>query len=400
MTKESKNIFYATVACFTGSFASQFLSFGIGLVILKKSNSSLYFGISQFLSPLICFVFMKQIKNLMGKFDLRKIIIGSMILSSLFSIILTIFFKLINQPIFLFSLILIMLSLIGVSGYVFSVSYDRACKNMVSHDNLTRLKTLEEIVGACALIISPIISALIFDKVSISAYIIISVLVDILTIFSILRLKFLETEIVSGDHEENSLIKVRSFESFKFVVIPTIIVIFFSAINVGLPFIQIDKLHLATTKYAITKICWSVGMLISGFLFIRVNKKIKATRYMFSVIMLGAITVFFSISLLVGTINIFYSLIIFNFLFSLTLVQYRINFSSHMLDILQGEFLTTMILKQKNYDQIARAIGVVAFGILFDYAYYPLIFLVSGMFLMMIGVILVVSQFSVSKIDN
>ena len=96
MTKESKNIFYATVACFTGSFASQFLSFGIGLVILKKSNSSLYFGISQFLSPLICFVFMKQIKNLMGKFDLRKIIIGSMILSSLFSIILTIFFKLIN----------------------------------------------------------------------------------------------------------------------------------------------------------------------------------------------------------------------------------------------------------------------------------------------------------------
>ena len=141
-------------------------------------------------------------------------------------------------------------------------------------------------------------------------------------------------------------------------------------------------------------------MLISGFLFIRVNKQIKATRYMFSVIMLGAITVFFSISLLVGTINIFYSLIIFNFLFSLTLVQYRINFSSHMLDILQGEFLTTMILKQKNYDQIARAIGVIAFGILFDYAYYPLIFLMSGMFLMMIGVILVVSQFSVLKIDN
>ena len=71
-----------------------------------------------------------------------------------------------------------------------------------------------------------------------------------------------------------------------------------------------------------------------------------------------------------------------------------------MLDILQGEFLTTMILKQKNYDQIARAIGVIAFGILFDYAYYPLIFLMSGMFLMMIGVILVVSQFSVLKIDN
>lgn len=118
---------------------------------------------------------------------------------------------------------------------------------------------------------------------------------------------------------------------------------------------------------------------------------------MFSVIILGMITVFFSMFLLVRTINIFYSLILFNFLFSLMLVQYRINFSSHMLDILQGEVLTTTILNQKNYDQIARAIGVIAFGILFNYAYYPLIFLMSGIFLTMI---LVFSQFSVSKIDN
>lgn len=74
MKTKNKNILWALTACFFGSFSGQFLSFGIGLIILLKSKSALIFGISQFLGPVVCFIFTKQMKQVLEKYKISSIL--------------------------------------------------------------------------------------------------------------------------------------------------------------------------------------------------------------------------------------------------------------------------------------------------------------------------------------
>lgn len=396
MKIKNKNILWALSACFFGSFAGQFLSFGIGLIILLKSRSALIFGISQFLGPVVCFIFTKQMKNILEKYKVSSILKLSLFSTTIISLLIGFSLWIISNQNFLFLMVILLLTLNAIFNQMFSVSYNISCKFLVSSEaEVKRLKSLEEVVGAIALIISPLLAATLFTILNSTVYIILSAAIDFITLFMVSRLVFFNKE-YEPDTEINdsgSLLNTTKNNDFivrrqtsLFIIVPTIISIGFSSINVGLPFIQIDKLSLSAFQYAFTKVLWAVGMLISGvFLIKNLKKESKLADFAKSILIMGAIVMLFSVSLLMKFFPPFLSISLFNLFFAIIIVRYRVILSVNTLNNFSESALNNILTKQKNYDQLLRAVSVMLFGYLYDRVPFTDVFLLTAVLMIIAG---------------
>lgn len=396
MKTKNKNILWAISACFFGSFSGQFLSFGIGLIILLKSKSALIFGISQFLGPVVCFIFTKQMKQVLEKYKIPSILKISLFSTTIISLLIGLALWLISSPTFLFISIILLLTINSIFSQMFSISYNVSCQFIVKTEKeLKRLKSLEEIVGAIALILSPLLAATLFTILNSTVYIILSATIDFVTLFMVSRLVFFNKGYERGAKSIDSahlanVNKSKIFPSYTqtllFVILPTIMSISFSSINVGLPFIQISKLSLSTFQYAFTKILWAVGMLVSGlFLIKNLKKEAKLADLPKSIFLMGTIVVLFSVLLYTKCTSPFLSISLFNLFFSAIIVRYRVSLSVNTLNYFSESALNNILTKQKNYDQLFRALSIILFGYLFDRVYFSELFLITGSLMIIAG---------------
>ena len=82
--KESrKQMIKLILTTITGNFGSSILSFIIGLLILKKTESAFNFGISQIIGPLVALVLLPFVGGVVDKYN-KKIVI---VIAQLFSIV-------------------------------------------------------------------------------------------------------------------------------------------------------------------------------------------------------------------------------------------------------------------------------------------------------------------------
>ncbi|PCS15964.1 hypothetical protein RU92_GL001138 [Lactococcus cremoris subsp. tructae] len=372
------------------------MSFGIGLIILLKSRSALIFGISQFLGPVVCFIFTKQMKNILEKYKVSSILKLSLFSTTIISLLIGFSLWIISNQNFLFLMVILLLTLNAIFNQMFSVSYNISCKFLVSSEaEVKRLKSLEEVVGAIALIISPLLAATLFTILNSTVYIILSAAIDFITLFMVSRLVFFNKE-YEPDTEINdsgSLLNTTKNNDFivrrqtsLFIIVPTIISIGFSSINVGLPFIQIDKLSLSAFQYAFTKVLWAVGMLISGvFLIKNLKKESKLADFAKSILIMGAIVMLFSVSLLMKFFPPFLSISLFNLFFAIIIVRYRVILSVNTLNNFSESALNNILTKQKNYDQLFRAVSVMLFGYLYDRVPFTDVFLLTAVLMIIAG---------------
>lgn len=356
MKIKNKNIIWAVSACFFGSFSGQFLSFGIGLIILLKSKSALILKIS-------------------------------LLSTTLISLMIGFIFSTISNLEILLILTICLLTINSIFNQMFSVSYNISCKFLVnSEEEIKKLKSLEEIVGAVALILSPLLAATLFTALESTIYIVLSASIDFLTLLMISRLIFgtaYESNWKSEptNHQSNTQPKVfpLSVQNSLFIVIPTLMSIGFSSINVGLPFIQIDKLSLSTFQYAFTKMLWAVGMLGSGLFLIKNLEKEARLSDLFKVMfIMGSIVVLFSIAVITKSFSAFLCIALFNLFFSAFIVRYRVSLSVNTLNSFSESALNNILTKQKNYDQLFRALSIMVFGYLYDRVAFGGVFLISG----------------------
>lgn len=396
MKTKNKNILWALTACFFGSFSGQFLSFGIGLIILLKSKSALIFGISQFLGPVVCFIFTKQMKQVLEKYKISSILKISLFSTIIISLLIGVALWLISSSAFLFISIIILLTINSIFGQIFSISYNVSCQFIVkSEEELKRLKSLEEIIGAIALILSPLLAAALFTILNSTTYIVLSTTIDFITLFMISRLIFFNKRYERRDKRSDSALsanvnKSKNFSShiqtLLFVILPSIISISFSSINVGLPFVQINKLSLYTFQYAFTKILWAVGMLISGLFLIKsLEKEAKLADLPKSIFLMGSIVVLFSVLLYTKYTSPFLSISLFNLFFSAIIVRYRVSLSVNTLNYFSESALNNILTRQKNYDQLFRSLSIILFGYLYDRANFSEIFLITGSLMIIVS---------------
>ena len=82
--KESrKQLIKLIMTTITGNFGSSILSFIIGLLILKKTESALNFGISQIIGPLVALILVPFVGAIVDKYN-KKIVI---VIAQTFSIV-------------------------------------------------------------------------------------------------------------------------------------------------------------------------------------------------------------------------------------------------------------------------------------------------------------------------
>lgn len=72
LKKSNIQIFKIILSSITGNLGSSILSFVIGLLILKKTNSILGFGFSQIIAPLVSVILLPFLGSIVDKYDRKK----------------------------------------------------------------------------------------------------------------------------------------------------------------------------------------------------------------------------------------------------------------------------------------------------------------------------------------
>lgn len=379
----------ASLASFFGSFSGQFISFGLGIAILTQTGSALYFGLSQFLGPLLISILNKLTIYLLSKYNKFSIIIWTQVVTFFLTGILITLVKIYttydNQVMIMLTLIIL-----GINDYVshlFGIAYDVNLKCLVEQSKIDKLRTAEEISGSISLIIAPILAAYCYMKVDMILILCCALLLDVVTFLIISTMKSATIDQSENKIEETVSNNQIDRENLKWLmIIPTLMSISFVSINIGLPYIQIRDYHLLPNLYALTKVSWSIGMLISGLTFLTsMTKRIRQEKSNI-LLFLGVEMMILANVLFVmhSDKGYFLSLLVFNLIFAYTLVQYRVMLSVYLMGILSEDDLPYFYNRQRMFEQLTRALSAVVLGVAYDKLNSLLLLFFSGFFILVI----------------
>lgn len=93
----------------------------------------------------------------------------------------------------------------------------------------------------------------------------------------------------------------------------------------------------------------------------------------------------FSVSLLMKFFPPFLSISLFNLFFAIIIVRYRVILSVNTLNNFSESALNNILTKQKNYDQLFRAVSVMLFGYLYDRVPFTDVFLLTAVLMIIAG---------------
>ncbi|STY43475.1 H+ Antiporter protein [Listeria grayi] len=79
--QSQQQVFKFLLSMLTGNLGSSILTFIIGLLILKSTDSAIQFGISQVIGPLVALLLLPFTGSMIDKFDKKKVLIAAQFLS-------------------------------------------------------------------------------------------------------------------------------------------------------------------------------------------------------------------------------------------------------------------------------------------------------------------------------
>ena len=161
--KESrKQMIKLILTTITGNFGSSILSFIIGLLILKKTESALNFGISQIIGPLVALVLLPFVGGVVDKYN-KKIVI---VIAQLFSIVSLILYALSlnsNTETNLINTYMLLICL-RVADQFLNNSFSSSTKKLVCEEHIQKVKSFEQMASSGVYIISPILAVFLLTK--------------------------------------------------------------------------------------------------------------------------------------------------------------------------------------------------------------------------------------------
>ncbi|AEV95845.1 MFS transporter [Pediococcus claussenii] len=356
---------------FIGSISSTMLSFILGLYILNHYSSGIIFSVSQILGPFIGFLLWPLIGTIIDRFNHKKIILLSQLIS-IFGII--IFAQQIgkqNNLVSLFSLII----LIQTSLYFINISYASSVSSMVEKRYIGRLNSLENIAKSLSNILGPILGGVLFSKVSITYFLwiecfseIISLLITMSINFNIFSNKSInssrpDTSIFSGFRylKSNRTIRLLIFEN-------TLSNVFTPVISIGIPIVAIQLLNINSSSFGSIEGISGLGLILGGILSFLSKKKISIRHIQFpllfqSLTFLIPTTLFFSNSHWINFLILSMTYSLFAASINYFNIQFNTYQQTHVKTHLQGRVFTISLV----LSQLFSPIGKIIFGILFTH---------------------------------
>lgn len=251
------------------------LSYGLGLMLLRQTNSAISFGIEMIIAPVVGVLFVIPIGNLVDKYKHKSLLIGS----SLIKILFLIFFILsIDHFNGLYKMIPVIpfVAVSALCSNISTVTYSASVHELVHSKKIQRLSSLTSAANSFSNIFAPVLGVSLYALFGFDIFIFIGIISSFLAFLLILSLKFhYQTEKNSNDVKEESFSQLQSFkEGINYIkkrkLITDIILIsmflnfIFSSMNIGIPYMIEAELNIGTSPIGYLNTSNAIGLLLGS----------------------------------------------------------------------------------------------------------------------------------------
>lgn len=394
LLKESKKqMIKLIMTTITGNFGSSILSFIIGLLILKKTESALNFGISQIIGPLVALVLLPFVGGVVDKYN-KKIVI---VIAQIFSIVSLILYALSlnsNAETNLINTYMLLICL-KVADQFLNNAFASSVKKVVCEEYIQKVKSFQQIASSGVYIISPILAVFLLSKLELIHFVLLEAVIEFIAILIVLFINFnlIKTEGIENNEEKKVLrLFVEGIKYMKDKKVLVFIISFamfinflFASVSVGLPYVLINEIKISDYLYGIINSAFPVAIIVSSII-LSMMKDIQAPLE-FSFKWIGGTAVvllFLGIALLFKHSNISYFIIFMIFAFGVNFVGNFVNtplfvwFTKAIPVEYQGRIFSII----ETGCQLLVPLGILFYSILFDKFKSSYIFIFSGLVLM------------------
>lgn len=372
-------------------FGSSILSFVLGIYILKTMNSVFLYSVSQVVGPAVAIVLLPVLGGVIDKFNKNKII---RIAQSISCIAIILFLLMNTGGAISFFQIIILLVALKLSDQFLSTTLNSSTISIVSEDRVQSFRSNIQFIQAASMVLSPIIAIFIFDKFSLIGVLLIELLIEFLVLTIYWKINF-QNKYTKEELEDQSIILlfksgINFILTYKKIIFGLLFVLMINFIlgivNVGLPFLQLNKLALSNKAFAINDSILAIGLLLGSLIAsnIRSKKILSIARYAISLIGLG--TLLLGILLNIDLSKNIWTLVIGGYflILGLSITICNILISSWSMVKIPQEFQGRVFAVLNALTQISLPLSMLLFGYAFEVISAVEIFIVSGFVLIIV----------------
>ncbi|GEN95791.1 MFS transporter [Pediococcus ethanolidurans] len=373
---------------------SSMFSFAVGLFLLRKTGSAMNLGISILIGPLVSLVLLPISGTIVDHFNHKKIIvicqIGIIMTMAFFSME---FQQLSDTYLVKIIVLLVLLDIFQLFiGNVFSAS----AINLVPKTQVQQLNSIQQMVRSSASILAPILGGIAYGMMPFFGFTLIMLATTSIVMVVVLSLNFRFNGKQSVT-ETNVKEKVNFLTSFKegihylrqkkaivmLILTACVINFFFCAVNVGLPFLLVNQYKLSNVSYSMVEASTSVGMILSGFIFMKQKPAENQIQLMYRwVVVIALITSGMGFPVLLhvqflklGITGIYVGLAL---LLGIALFETNVPMAGYMQLHIDSSFQGRIFTIQSSLSMLMMPVGTIMYGYLFDHFNAGAIFLTSG----------------------
>lgn len=397
--KESrKQMIKLIMTTITGNFGSSILSFIIGLLILKKTESALNFGISQVIGPLVALVLLPFVGSVIDKYN-KKIII---VIAQLFSIVSLILYALSlnsNAETNLINTYMLLICL-KVADQFLNNAFSSSVKRVVCEEYIQKVKSFQQIASSGVYIISPILAVFLLTKLKLIHFVLLEAVIEFITILIVLFINFnlIKTE-ESDNNEDKKVLKmfvegiryIRDKRVLVFIIFFAMFINFlFASVSVGLPYVLINEIKISDYLYGIINATFPVAIIVSSIILSMMDDIEFPLEFSFKWLR-GTVGV-----LLFLGIALLFKLSIFSYSIIFMIFAFGVNFVGNFVNTPVFVWLTKAVPHEyqgrvfsiiETGCQLLMPLGILFYSILFDNFKSANIFIISGIALMVLVVL-------------
>ncbi|KXB66326.1 transporter, major facilitator family protein [Parvimonas sp. KA00067] len=394
IVKESrKQMIKLIMTTITGNFGSSILSFIIGLLILKKTESALNFGISQVIGPLVALVLVPFVGAVVDKYN-KKIVI---VIAQLFSIVSLLLYALSlnsNAETNLINTYMLLICL-KVADQFLNNAFASSVKKVVCEEYIQKVKSFQQIASSGVYIISPVLAVFLLTKLELIYFVLLEAVIEFITILIVLFINFnlIKTE-VTENYEEKKVLKmfvegikyIRNKEVLVFIIFFAMFINFiFASVSVGLPYVLINEIKISDYLYGIVNATFPVAMIVSSIILSMMKDIESPLEFSFKWIRgTAGVLLFLGIALLFKLSTFSYFIVFVIFAFGVNFVGNFVNtpmfvwFTKAVPHEYQGRVFSII----ETGCQLLNPLGILFYSILFDNFKSSYIFIFSGLVLL------------------
>lgn len=394
IVKESrKQMIKLIMTTITGNFGSSILSFIIGLLILKKTESALNFGISQVIGPFVALVLVPFVGAVVDKYN-KKIVI---VIAQLFSIVSLLLYALSlnsNAETNLINTYMLLICL-KVADQFLNNAFASSVKKVVCEEYIQKVKSFQQIASSGVYIISPVLAVFLLTKLELIYFVLLEAVIEFITILIVLFINFnlIKTE-VTENYEEKKVLKmfvegikyIRNKEVLVFIIFFAMFINFiFASVSVGLPYVLINEIKISDYLYGIVNATFPVAMIVSSIILSMMKDIESPLEFSFKWIRgTAGVLLFLGIALLFKLSTFSYFIVFVIFAFGVNFVGNFVNtpmfvwFTKAVPHEYQGRVFSII----ETGCQLLNPLGILFYSILFDNFKSSYIFIFSGLVLL------------------